>query len=68
LGLQHFAIPFIADTTYLVSRVMAAWAATGGITLVFVLWRRRLVPIIGAHYLFDLATAVMLGVLPWLGR
>ena len=66
-GLQHVAIPFIADGTYLVSRVLAAWAATGGITLVFVLWRRRLVPIIGAHYVFDLATGFLVGILPLLG-
>jgi len=63
-GLQHLAIPFIADQTYLVSRVLAAWAATGGVTLVFVLLRRRLVPIIGAHYIFDLATGFLVGVLP----
>lgn len=66
-GLQHLAIPYIADVTYLVSRVMAAWVATGGITLVFVLWRRRLIPIIGAHYVFDLATAFLVGVVPLLG-
>lgn len=65
-GLQHLAIPFIADETYLVSRVLAAWAATGGITLVFVLWRRRLVPIMGAHYVFDLATGLLVGILPLL--
>lgn len=58
-GLQHFAIPFIADGTYLVSRVLAAFAATGGMTLVFVLWRRRLVPLIGVHYIADLSTAIL---------
>lgn len=62
-GLQHLAIPFIADGTYLLSRVLAAFAATGGMTLVFVLWRRRLVPLIGVHYIADLSTA-MLAVLP----
>lgn len=67
-GLQHFAIPFIADPTYLASRVLAAWAATGGLTLLFVFWRRRLMPLIGVHYLLDLATAVGFGLLPALAR
>lgn len=67
-GLQHLAIPFIADRTYLVSRVLAAFAATGGMTLVFVLWRRRLVAMMGVHYIFDLATGFMVGVLPLLNR
>ena len=67
-GLQHLAIPFIADEKYLISRVLAAWAATGGFTLVFVLWRRRLVPLIGAHYIADLSTAILAGVLPLLNR
>jgi membrane protease YdiL (CAAX protease family) len=62
-GLQHLAIPFIANDTYLVSRVLAAFAATGGMTLVFVLWRRRLIPLIGVHYIADLSTAI-LAVLP----
>jgi len=65
-GLQHLAIPFIADGTYLFSRVLAAFAAVGGITLVYVLWRRRLVPIIGTHYIFDLATGFLVGILPLL--
>lgn len=67
-GLQHLAIPYIADGTYLLSRVLAAWAATGGITLVYVLWRRRLIAMIGAHYVFDLATGFLVGILPWLSR
>jgi len=67
-GLQHFAMPFIADTTYLVSRVLAATAASTGMTLVFVLWRRRLVSMIGVHYLLDLATAIGFGLLPALAR
>jgi len=65
-GLQHLGIPFIADETYLISRVMAAWAVTGGMTLVFVLWRRRLIPLIGVHYIADLSTAFLAGVLPLL--
>lgn len=58
-GLQHLAMPWIDDGTYLVSRVLAAWGVTGGMTLVFVLWRRRLIPLIGVHYIADLTTAVM---------
>lgn len=65
-GLQHLAIPFIPDATYLVSRVLAACAATGGITLVYILWRRRLVAMIAAHYLFDLSTALLIALLPLL--
>ncbi len=65
-GLQHLAIPFIGDGTYLLSRVLAASVAVGGITLVYVLWRRRLVPIIGAHYLFDLSTGFLVGLFPLL--
>jgi len=65
-GLQHLAIPFIANGTYLLSRVLAASVAVGGITLVYVLWRRRLVPIIGAHYVFDLSTGFLVGLLPLL--
>jgi membrane protease YdiL (CAAX protease family) len=67
-GLQHFAMPFIADATYLCSRVLAATAAAAGLTLVFVLWRRRLVTMIGVHYLLDLATAIGFGLLPALAR
>lgn len=65
-GLQHLAIPYIPDPTYLLSRVLAACAATGGITLVYILWRRRLAAMIAAHYLFDLSTAFLVGVLPLL--
>jgi len=65
-GLQHIAIPFIADDIYLLSRLLAAFVAVGGITLVYVLGRRRLVPIIGAHYIFDLVTGFLVGILPLL--
>ena len=67
-GLQHFAIPFLPDTTYLVSRVLAAAAAVSAVSLVFVLWRRRLLPLIGAHYVADLSTAILVGLLPLLNR
>jgi hypothetical protein len=65
-GFQHLAIPFLADQTYLVSRVLTSWVVTGGMTLVFVLGRRRLVAMISVHYLFDLATSLLVGILPLL--
>jgi hypothetical protein len=40
----------------------------GGVTLVYLLGRRRLVPIIGAHYLIDLFTGFLVGILPWMSR
>jgi membrane protease YdiL (CAAX protease family) len=67
-GLQHLANPFIPDATHLISRVLAAWVAVGGVTLVYILGRRRLVPIIGAHYLIDLFTGFLVGILPLLSR
>lgn len=67
-GLQHLANPFIPDATHLISRVLAAWVAVGGVTLVYLLGRRRLVPIIGAHYLIDLFTGFLVGILPLLNR
>jgi membrane protease YdiL (CAAX protease family) len=65
-GLQHLAIPFLPDGTYLVARVIAAMAAVSGFAVVFVLWRRRLIPLIGAHYIADLSTAIIVGLLPLL--
>jgi hypothetical protein len=47
--------------------VLAAWVAVGGVTLVYLLGRRRLVPIIGAHYLIDLFTGFLVGIAPLLG-
>jgi len=67
-GLQHLANPFIPDVTHLISRLLAAWVAVGGVTLVYLLGRRRLVPIIGAHYLIDLFTGFLVGILPWISR
>lgn len=41
------------------------WAVTEEIVyVVFALWRRRLVPIIGAHYILDLATGFIVAGLP----
>jgi len=58
-GIQHLAMPFILDEKYLVSRVLAATAAISSFPIVFVLWRRRLIPLIGVHYIADLATAIL---------
>jgi membrane protease YdiL (CAAX protease family) len=63
-GMQHLANPFIPDGTYVLARVLAALVAVGGVTLVFVLWRRNLVAMIAAHYVIDLATAFMVTLLP----
>ena len=59
-GIQHLAMPFILDDKYLVSRALAATVAVSSIPIVFVLWRRRLVPLIGVHYIADLATAILI--------
>lgn len=59
-GLQHLAMPFILDEKYLISRVLAAIAAISSFPVVFVLGRRRLVPLIGVHYIADLATAFLI--------
>lgn len=56
-GLQHLALPFIADPVYLAARPLAAAAAISCFPAAFVLGRRRLIPLIGVHYLADLATA-----------
>ena len=67
-GLQHLANPFIPDATHLISRVLAAWVAVGGVMLVYLLGKRRLVPIIGAHYLIDFFTGFLVGILPLLSQ
>lgn len=58
-GLQHIAIPWIPDTTYLLWRLLSATVAIAGFPVVFVLWGRRLVPLIAIHYIADLTTALM---------
>lgn len=65
-GVQHFAIPFIADDTYLASRVLSSLAATSGFTLAYIVMRRRLVAALGAHWLADASTAFLAAVLPLL--
>jgi membrane protease YdiL (CAAX protease family) len=67
-GLQHLAIPWLPDQTYLFSRVLASWFAISLFPVVFAFWGRRLVPLIAIHYLLDLSTAFLAGVLPLLGR
>ena len=59
-GFQHLAMPFIPDEQYLVSRVLAATAAISSFPIAFLLGRRRLIPLIGVHYLADLATAILI--------
>ncbi len=59
-GIQHLAMPFILDEKYLASRILAAIAAISSFPIVFVLWRRRLIPLIGVHYIADLATAFLI--------
>lgn len=65
-GLQHLAIPWLADGTYLAWRGLSATAAISLFPLVFIVGRRRLIPFIAIHYLADLSTALMLtGVIPY---
>ena len=59
-GIQHLTMPLILDGKYLASRVLAAIAAISSFPIVFVLWRRRLIPLIGVHYIADLATAILI--------
>ncbi|MFZ1747456.1 MAG: CPBP family glutamic-type intramembrane protease, partial [Nitrospirales bacterium] len=66
-GAQHLAIPFLADGTYISSRVIAAFAAISLFPIAYMLFRRRLMPFIGAHYIADLATAVLVTLVPRLG-
>jgi hypothetical protein len=53
-------MPFILDEQYLISRVLAATAAISSFPIAFLLGRRRLFPLIGVHYLADLATAILI--------
>jgi membrane protease YdiL (CAAX protease family) len=58
-GAQHLAIPFIADGTYLLSRLLTALLVALGMTLVFVLLRRRLVTTTLIHWVADAPTALL---------
>lgn len=56
---QHLVIPFIPDGTYLVLRLLGALLITAGLTLTFVLLRRRLLASIAVHWLSDTSTAIL---------
>lgn len=56
---QHLTIPFIPDVTYLVSRMLGVLLITAGLTLTFVLLRRRLLASTAVHWLSDASTAVL---------
>lgn len=58
-GVQHFAVPFIPDTNYLVSRVLAALAVSGGFTLIYLYLKRPLFAAIVVHWLADTSTAII---------
>lgn len=61
-GVQHFAIPFIPDSNYLVSRVLAALVVSGGFTLIYVYLKRPLFAAIVVHWLADTSTAILANV------
>lgn len=56
---QHLAIPFIPDGTYLASRFLGALLIAAGLTLSFVLLRRRLLATTAVHWLSDASTAIL---------
>lgn len=67
-GFQHLAMPWLPDSTYLVSRVLAACFAISLFPVVFVFWGRRLAPLIAIHYLVDLLTAFLASAESLMGR
>lgn len=56
---QHLVIPFILDGTYFISRFIGALLITAGLTLSFVLLRRRLLATTAVHWLSNASTAVL---------
>ena len=62
-GIQHFVIPFIPDGKYLISRYIIATVTVGGLTLIFLLWGKRMIPAIIVHYLSDFGTALLVAFL-----
>ncbi|GAB2711526.1 CPBP family intramembrane glutamic endopeptidase [Arthrobacter bambusae] len=56
---QHLVIPFIPDGTYLISRFLGALLITAGLTMSFVLLRRRLLATTAVHWLSDASTAIL---------
>lgn len=63
-GLQHLAMPWIADDVYLTWRLLSSWAAVSLFPVAFVLGRRRLIPLMGVHYIANLATAFIVVYMP----
>ena len=61
---QHLVIPFIPDVRYLISRFLTALVTVGGLTLIFLLWGRRMVPTIGVHWVSDFLSAFLANCLP----
>ena len=60
---QHLVIPFIPDGTYLSSRFIGALLITAGLTLSFVLLRRRLLATTAVHWLSNATTAIVTALL-----
>jgi membrane protease YdiL (CAAX protease family) len=58
-GVQHFVIPFIPDATYLISRFVTALVTVGGLTMIFTLRGRRMIPAIGVHSVTDILSALL---------
>lgn len=58
-GIQHFGIPFIPDGKYLISRYIIASVTVGGLTIIFLLWGRRMIPGIIVDYLSDTGAALL---------
>lgn len=58
-SVQHLALPFLPDTTYLTHRAITALPVAGMVTLAYFVVGRRLLPLIVVHWLGDLFTAVL---------
>ena len=63
-GLQHAVIPYIPDGKYLVARVVGALIVVGGMTLIFLLGRRRIISAMIVHYVADFGAAISALTLP----
>lgn len=58
-GAQHLVIPFMADATYMLARLLTALVVAAGMTLVYLLQHRRLVTTTIIHWLADAPTALL---------
>lgn len=58
-SLQHLALPFLPDATYLVHRGITPLPVVGMTTLAYFLVGRRLLPLIVVHWLGDTLTAYL---------